>query len=53
MQTITITITSPYHTNIVVRECKPKKPDITNKLAELLNSLDPSKTVLANLANER
>ena len=43
MQTIRITITSPNPTNIVLKECKPKKRDVTVKITELLNNFNSKK----------
>lgn len=36
MQTIKITITSPAQTNIVLKECKYRGNDVTDKIAKLL-----------------
>lgn len=43
MQTIRITITSSTPTNIVLKECKPKKRDVTGKIAEILNNFNSKK----------
>ena len=39
MQTIKITITTPFPANIVIKECAPGKPDVEEKLAELFKKL--------------
>jgi len=43
MQTIKITVTSRGPTNIVLKECKPKEEDVTEKIAELLKKSNTTK----------
>jgi len=46
MQTIKITIISPTSANIVLKECKPKEPDVAGKIAELLKNFKPKKEAI-------
>lgn len=43
MQTIKITIASPTSANIVLKECKPKEQDITEKITDLLEKSNVKK----------
>ena len=43
MQTIRITITTPTPPDIVIKECAPEKPDVDEKMAELLKKLQEVK----------
>ena len=45
MQTIRITITSPNPPDIVIEEQQPKKPDVVEKLGNLLKQLQAKQEV--------